>query len=257
MLKSIKQITIFGSRGQMGRLFFKKAKNSGYLVYGFDLPLNLQDIEDALSRSDLILLCVPIKSLTNVLKEISFYLHSSQILMDICSVKVLPLQMMEESFSGPVVGSHPLFGPDLKDDFRKIALCPGKISESEMELVYTFWQDLGFDPFIVSAVEHDKAMAYIQGLNFITNLTYFAYKAGQKEIEQFITPSFQRRMDSAYKMLVKDFRLFADLFEKNPYSGESVRQFKSYLNLAAAGDLEVLAEKAWWWWRNIKIKGGP
>ena len=50
-------------------------------------------------------------------------------------------------------------------------------------------------------------------------------------------------------MLTRDAELFSNLFEANPYSQESVRMFRSVLNVAAGGDIELLAERAAWWWR--------
>ena len=38
------------------------------------------------------------------------------ILCDVCSVKVNPLAQMLEAYDGPVVGTHPLFGPEPKPE---------------------------------------------------------------------------------------------------------------------------------------------
>ena len=93
-------------------------------------------------------------------------------------------------------------------------------------------------------------MARIQNMNFITNLTYFAMLAGEDDLLPFLTPSFRRRLHAAGKMLTEDARLFADLFEANTHSHEAVRQYRNMLNLAAAGDVDLLCRRAQWWWKD-------
>ena len=40
------------------------------------------------------------------------------------------------------------------------------------------------------------------------------------------------------------------LFEANPHSHEAVRQYRQMLNLAAAGDIDLLCRRAQWWWED-------
>ena len=48
-------------------------------------------------------------------------------------------------------------------------------------------------------------------------------------------------------MLTSDSAMFAGIFAANPMSQETVREFRAYLNVAAGGDIEVLAELAKGW----------
>lgn len=89
-------------------------------------------------------------------------------------------------------------------------------------------------------------MASIQGLNYITSLAYFAMLS-RKRNAPFLTPSFERRKEAARTMLTSDSAMFAGIFAANPMSQEAVREFRSYLNVAAGGDIEVLAELAKGW----------
>ncbi|MFP4657942.1 MAG: prephenate dehydrogenase/arogenate dehydrogenase family protein, partial [Desulfonatronovibrionaceae bacterium] len=160
--------------------------------------------------------------------------------------------------SGPIVGTHPLFGPDPDGQTPlRCAICPDASASAEdtaaLEKSFT---DAGIIPFRSEAHEHDRAMACIQGLNFVTSICYFASLPGDLDLSSFATPSFNRRFESARKMLTEDSELFTSLFEANPYSAESVRRFKSFLNLAAAGELNLLSDKAAWWWWNKDIQSG-
>ena len=59
-------------------------------------------------------------------------------------------------------------------------------------------------------------------------------------------------MDSARKMLMEDGALFEWLFEANPLSQETVRRYRSFLNVAAGGDINVLVQRAQWWWKKVQ-----
>ena len=61
---------------------------------------------------------------------------------------------------------------------------------------------------------------------------------------------FRRRLRAAEKMLTEDGTMFTGLFEANPYSHEAVRQYRKMLNVAAAGDIELLCRRAQWWWKK-------
>ncbi|MFW6054977.1 MAG: prephenate dehydrogenase/arogenate dehydrogenase family protein [Thermodesulfobacteriota bacterium] len=254
--KRIKTITIIGARGGMGRSFRERLVRSGCRVKAMDRPLPEASLLQANLDSDLVLLAVPIKSMQEVLQKVRRHLPAKSILADICSVKIRPLQLMLGSHSGPVVGLHPLFGPDA-DISRplKVALVPGRERQAKNE-VRDLLGFMGLRPFETSAEEHDQAMALIQGLNFVTTVSYLSAASESPGLEKFLTPSFERRLQAARKMLTEDGELFQDLFEVNPFSQDAVRSYRSYLNLAAAGELDLLNDKACWWWSRGKGEGG-
>jgi shikimate kinase len=170
------------------------------------------------------------------------------VLVDIASVKIQPMAQMQKAYAGPVVGTHPLFGPDTTGDLR-VAVCPGaQAGEEDIRLVEELFVRIGCAPFRTTAQEHDEAVAYIQGLNFVTSAAYFATLADHPEFLPFLTPSFQRRREAAATMLTDGGPLFEALFEANPASQDAVRSYRAFLNLAAGGDLSLLRERALWWW---------
>lgn len=256
MIKEIKNIFIIGNKGAMGTFFEKRFKDIQEIsVLGMDQPIDKNLMRSCLETAHMILLCIPIGAMYEITSLIAECTSNLPILVDICSVKVKPMDIMLRKYTGPVVGTHPLFGPNPHKDLPlKMAMIRGRGNE-EFDLVNQFFEKLGFVTFECTAKEHDYAMAYIQGLNFVTTLSYFASCAGDESILKFITPSFERRIEAASKMLTEDANLFQTLFESNPFSHEAVKRFRSFLNLASAGDLELLVQKAWWWW-NENHKGG-
>lgn len=253
---SISKITIVGGLGAMGGFFRKRLSQASVTSYILDRPILHNEAAKYLSDCQAVLLTVPTQALEEVMRAIVPLLPEKVILMDISSVKIKPMQKMLQGFSGPVVGTHPLFGPDPdKNISLKIATVPGR-KRKAFDQVVAFLEDIGLQPFETTAEEHDRAMAYIQGLNFVSTLSYLASTCQNHQIEKFLTPSFHRRLEAARKMLTEDAEMFQNLFEDNPYSHDAVRQYRSFLNLAAAGELDLLVEKASWWWWTSTNQGG-
>ncbi len=250
----IQNMLIVGHLGRMGSFFQRKFKSLGLNVRGIDLDLQDNEHESYCQDTDLVLLCVPVAAMKNVLLSLGPHLPKHCIVTDITSVKVVALEHMQKYWSGPVVGTHPLFGPKPpKGSDLPVAIVPAMrefepTSEEQVIIVEKLFESLGCRTFRCTATKHDKAMAAIQNLNFITSLAYFATLAQDEDLLPFITPSFKRRQDAAQKMLTEDAKLFEGLFNANPHSHEYVRKYRSFLNIAAGGDIELLSARAAWWW---------
>lgn len=252
---TIHKVSLIGAQGGMGQLLSRFMRHCKIMVFKYDRPLGSDQAAVDLAQSDLVLLAVPIGALPEVLQTICPLISSSTLLADICSVKERPLRLMLSSHSGPVVGTHPLFGPQPQSQTElKVAVVPGR-DDRACTRMHAFFRYLGFKPFATSAQIHDQAMAKIQSLNFVTTISYLAAVAQDQEVMDFITPSFQRRLQAAQKMLTEDGDLFQTLFEANPYSQDAVRHFRRFLNLAAAGELDLLQDMAAWWWRDDNSGG--
>ncbi len=259
----ISRIAVIGSRGEMGSLFMASCLEAGMDAAGLDKPLTDDDLADFIPGRDLVLLCVPMSVFPQVLRQVVPHLDGLQILADVCSVKANPIRRMLAAYKGPVVGTHPLFGGNMPaPEDRRVALCPGidpvqpmddnaaQNTKKSLDAVAGFMQELKFIPFETTAREHDIALGYIQGLNFVTTVSYLSATARQPNISRFVTPSFKRRLEAAQKMLNNDAEMFESMFETNPYSLDCVRQFRSHLNVAAGGDIDLLVQRAGWWWRE-------
>ena len=250
-------VLIVGHRGRMGAMLLERAQQCGLdNVRGVDQPLEDDALASACAGVALAVLCVPVLVFEQVLEKICPHLPATCVLADITSVKERPVQLMKQLWHGPVVGTHPLFGPtpDWEGDLPvTITLPDGPADTTPPEavaLVEDFCRQLGFRPFRATPQEHDEAMARIQNMNFITNVAYFAMLAGRDDLLPYLTPSFRRRQEAARKMLTEDAAMFSALFEANGHSQEATRQFSRMLNLAAAGDVDLLCKRAQWWWEE-------
>lgn len=250
------KIIIAGSTGRMGAMLMQKGCEAGFNMIGLDRPFEESDIKKACENADLVILCVPARNLANIIKKFVSHMDKKTILADITSVKELPMRKMRDLWDGQIVGTHPLFGPKnaAGADLPVAITKDGRTSQKSVDLVDNFFKKIGCRVFETTPQQHDQAMARIQNMNFITELAYFAVLANQEELLPFLTPSFERRKQSAAKLLNEDAEMFAGLFEANPHSHEAVRQYRQMLNLAASGDIELLCKRAQWWWNSPKIK---
>jgi len=249
---NIRKIAIVGANGQMGSRFAADFLSLGATVARLDLPYSEDEARNALHGCDLLLLCIPVTAMNDALDALVPHLSTPAILCDVGSVKVHPLKAMTDRYDGPVVGTHPLFGPVVPEGFEpRVAVIPGRDSDAKAaDMVAALFTECGYECFSSTPEEHDRAMAFIQGLNHTTTAAFLAAARDMDGIEKFVTPSFQRRLDAAAKMFTKDLELFETISEANPYLQEVSRKFMSYLSLAAGGDLDLLADRAQWWWRD-------
>lgn len=254
--QGIATLTVVGAAGKMGRLIVSRCRKAGLACFELGDPLDMDTAVRALPKSDLLLLAVPAQAVATVLAALAPLIPKGCIVADVCSVKVRPLEEMMALHAGPVVGTHPLFGPKPPEgEALRVAVCPGR-GEAAPQQVEALLQTLGFTPFRAGAHEHDRAMAFVQGLNFVTTVAYLATQAAHDEFSRFLTPSFTRRLDAAKKLILEDAGLFRAIFEANPYSLEAVRTYRNFLNVAAGGDVDLLVERAQRWW-NLEKKDTP
>lgn len=248
-------VAIIGAAGAMGGMLAERAEGAGFTVRRLDKPLAEADLAGSVPDAEIVLLSVPAEAVHEAAAAAARHMSGDQLLADVCSVKVRPVEAMLDAYTGPVAGTHPMFGPEPGEGPLKVAVTEGRGKDS-ITRAAGFMQKLGFEPFETGAEEHDRSAAFIQGLNFVTTVSYLATLSHRPEALDFVTPSFRRRLEAARKMLTQDKDMFCALFEANPYAQEAVRAFRGMLNLAAGGDVDLLAERARWWWREDDTDGG-
>jgi prephenate dehydrogenase len=122
---------------------------------------------EAIEGSDSVLLCVPLENLEAVLEEIGSHVRSGQVVMDICSIKEIPVNLLHKYVSkGIVLGSHQMFGPGAKSiKGQNFVLTPIKDEEMEFALKFGAWlEGKGARVVIISPRDHDELMSVVLGL---------------------------------------------------------------------------------------------
>ena len=260
-------ICIIGASGQMGTLFKTLWAGKFKELRPLDLEegrsrLTEEQIKNTIPGSDIVIFSVPIKKLKEVVTSVASYLPANCVITDFSSVKMIPMEVLERNCLVPVVGAHPLFGAESMENIqpnhqgldshlpqatsaqeKRVAIVPGKRAEpSHISLIEDLFRQAGCSTFICSANEHDRAMATIQGLNFISNLAYFSTSADLPDLDRFITPSFQRRLNAAKSMLTDDAELFMNIARHTPQLREALQDYTHALEKAIELDDEAVME---------------
>ena len=249
-------LAILGAGGGMGRLFARQARLAGAKVLPFNREpakgcLPLASAADYLPQSQIILSCLPEAALTETLNRLGPGLRPDQILTDITSLKGPAMRIMAEAHPGPVVGTHPLFGPEPAPDDLTVAVTPGhKADEEHIRLIEGLYTAFGCRVFRTTPQEHDRGAAFVQGLNFISSAAYLASLAERADLLPFLTPSFRRRLEGARKLLIEDGDMFQGFTSANPMTKDAVHTFRLFLDLAESGGLPDVLRRARWWYET-------
>lgn len=121
----------------------------------------------AISMADVVLISVPIDSFEETVEEMSRHVQPGQIVIDISSIKVRPVELMHKYIAkGLVLGAHPMFGPGAVDLTNKnIVLTPTNDKEIDLaQHIETHLNGKGARVSQMSPGEHDELMAIILGL---------------------------------------------------------------------------------------------
>ena len=156
LLKDGKEVIITG-RNQRKLLDTKRQ-------LGVDVATNVE----AAKSADVILLSVPIDNLEDVVEQLSPYIRPGQVIIDITSIKVLPVEIMHKHIkAGLTLGVHPVFGPGAKDiTNQNFVLTPTNEGERVLaQKIGRYLEAKGARATLMTPQEHDEMMAVILGLS--------------------------------------------------------------------------------------------
>ncbi len=172
------RIAILGA-GKMGLWFAKFFHEEGHTVVVADrkkekltkikheLDVETADFSKAVENSDRVLICVSIDAFEEIVKKISPKVHDGQIVMDICSIKEVPVKIMHKYLKESLVlGMHPVFGPGSTTIKNKaIVLTPTNSQEEALAEDFRKWlESKKARVFVMSPQKHDQLMSVVLGL---------------------------------------------------------------------------------------------
>ena len=137
------------------------------------------------------------------------------ILVDLASVKNGPLQAMLAAHDGPVLGLHPMFGPDSGNTAKQVVVwCDGRKPEAYQWFLEQI-QVWGARLHRISAVEHDQNMAFIQALRHFATFAYGLHLAEENvQLEQLLalsSPIYRLELAMVGRLFAQDPQLYADI----------------------------------------------
>ncbi|KJG55290.1 bifunctional chorismate mutase/prephenate dehydrogenase [Photobacterium kishitanii] len=223
----LRPIVIVGGHGQLGQLFQRMFELSGYQVriLGRD---DWHRADEILHDAGMVVVSVPIHMTEAIIAKLD-QLPSDCILTDLTSVKSGPLQAMLEVHQGPVVGLHPMFGPNIPSLAKQVIVyTDGRNPESYQWLLEQF-QIWGASLNRISAIEHDQGMTLIQALRHFTSFVYGVHLAEEDpQIEQLMSlssPIYRLELAMVGRLFAQDAQLYADIIMSAPQNLAMIKRF--------------------------------
>lgn len=204
-----------------------RSKESGEAGHG----ASFAPISEVLARP------IIIPSIPSQYFEDFFTSHRDQVnpealVTDVCSVKVKPLAVLEAVLPSTcgIIGTHPLFGP------ASIAANGGitglrcvvsnvRSSDNQYETLKNLISEtLGLQVLERTPEEHDREMAYVQGLSHYIARVMDAMDIPESELS---TLAYDDLLDMKKVQAQDSWDLFESIMHENPFAQEVNQQFKA------------------------------
>ncbi|WP_341659743.1 bifunctional chorismate mutase/prephenate dehydrogenase [Vibrio sp.] len=220
-------VVIVGGQGKLGRLFGKMFKLSGYQVevIGRD---DWDQADGILATAGLVVVTVPIDLTLTVISKLS-NLPQNCILCDLTSIKAKPLQAMLDIHQGPVVGLHPMFGPDVPSLAKQVIVyCNGR-GEVEYQWLLKQFSIWGVSLRDMDASEHDHGMTFIQALRHFTSFAYGLHLSRENpSIDKLLalsSPIYRLELAMVGRLFGQDPNLYADIIFSSDDNIQMIKRF--------------------------------
>ncbi len=258
------RIAILGA-GKMGVWFAKFFLEEGYSVVIADrkqekltklkekLEIETADFAEAVKNADKVLVSVSIRAFEEIVKKISPAVRDGQVVMDICSIKDIPVQTMHKHLKrGLILGMHPVFGPGSSTiENKAFVLTPTNSQEAKFAEEFKKWLETKkARVFVMSPEKHDQLMSIVLGLPHFLGLV-----ACDTLLEQHNYPETKDVAGTTYRMLftlaevaaLENSELFASLQLNLPELDKIERSFiekaNEWLTLIKQKDRAAIASK--------------
>ena len=222
----MKKVGIIG-HGRFGEILHDLLSNK-FEVLAYDCKKNEKNnlkyhkLEEVLDCF-LVFVAVPIRSFENSIKEISKYKLYNTTIVDVCSVKSFPVEIMEKYLPDHVgiIGTHPHFGPDSYTPFRelKATICVIRDKYNRQTELKEFFESLSIRTIEMTPDQHDRMAASSQGItHFIGRVLN---EAGVRSTD-INTLGFNELLGVIEQTCNDSWDLFKDLQKYNPYTTEMI-----------------------------------
>ncbi|MBK4765256.1 MAG: bifunctional chorismate mutase/prephenate dehydrogenase [Pantoea sp. Brub] len=232
IFSTIRSIVIIGGNGHMGRLFKKMLTLSGYNIKIIEKD-GWQNANALLNNACMVIVSVPICVFKKVIAKLP-PLPEDCILVDLLSVKKLPLEVMLNVHKGPVLGLHPMFGPDCTSLVKQtIICCHGRKPEAYKWFIQQiqFW---GVRIYYTNAIKHDKNMGVIQALRHLTTFLYGLHLAEENinlnDLSYLSSPIHRIELSIVGRLFSQKPQLCADIIMSSKNNINLIKRYHQRLN---------------------------
>lgn len=214
-----KHILYIGGEGGMGRLYRSFTERSGHRVSSIDKG-NWYQLEALAPTVDMVIVTVPIHATLQVIDRVAGKLRPDAILADFTSTKGPSLERMLALHAGPVVGLHPMHGPDVPNLTKQLmVVCPGRDAEAAGWYVEQcrLW---GMQVVDADPRQHDHVMDLVQGLRHFVALLHGSFMKDRElrpeDMLRYSSPIYRGELMMTGRIFAQSAELYADIVFSSP-----------------------------------------
>src|SRR5699024_9204822 len=191
---------------------------TGHIVYKIDKH-NWYKLEEISPKLDLAIVSVPINKTRQVIERLGPKLTEDTILADFTSNKVEPLKTMQRVHAGPVIGMHPMHGPDVHNLSKQLMVyCPAQQAQ-EGEWIKEQCRLWGMRVIKADAKKHDHVMNLVQGLRHFVALLHGSfmktYDLKPAAMLDYSSPIYRSELMMTGRIFAQSAELYADIVFAN------------------------------------------
>ncbi|MDT9587619.1 MAG: bifunctional chorismate mutase/prephenate dehydrogenase [Candidatus Arsenophonus melophagi] len=206
-------IIIVGGEDQIGKLFSQLFTLHGYEVHRVSED-DWDTSHNVWTHAAVVIISVPIHSMEAVIHKLP-RLSKNTLLMDISSIKQVPLKAMLSVHKGPVVSLHPIFDPHINNFAKQVVIyCEGRKPKAYKWLLEQL-TIFGVQLYKMNAVEHDKYMGFIHALHYFITFSYGKYLSEQKvdlqKLSTLSSPIYRLELAMMGRLFAQDPQLYIDI----------------------------------------------
>jgi chorismate mutase/prephenate dehydrogenase len=207
-------IVIVGGDGQLGRCYGRFFAASGHTVRVLETG-DWDQVDNLVDGAEAVVVSVPIRATTAVINQLAPHLAADTLLVDFTSHKAAPLQAMLTAHGGPVLGLHPMHGPDVANLSKQLIIaCPGRDPGAAQWLLDQFhlW---GLRVRELDPARHDRIMHQVQGLRHFVALLHGSFMRASglapEDILALSSPIYRAELMMTGRIFAQDAELYADI----------------------------------------------
>lgn len=250
LTKGGRRVVIIGGNGGMGRIFSEYFRASGYEVVAFG-HRGWDKAQEYFKGASIIMITVPIDITEDVIKKASPYLTKDMILCDLTSVKAPITDAMLKWHRGPVIGLHPMFGPDVPNLVKQVIVTCSVRDPDKTAFLSEQFRLWGANVIECDPREHDKAMGIIQALRHFTTYAYGVFLSqihpDLKQVMELSSPIYRLELMMVGRLFAQDPRLYADIIMSSERNLNLIQKYvqalKPELDLVLSRDTEEFTRR--------------
>ena len=205
----------------------------GFAIKTYDLtpPHTFTGVEIAdlttVLKEEVIFIAVPIRHFESVIQNIASKLSEQALVIDVCSVKKYPTEVMKKILPEQVsiIATHPMFGPDSYSSNNRLKMMMDNTRDHHNQ--FSFWKqfftDQGIQVMEMSPDQHDKLAAKTQGVTHFLGRMLKEYGISKTVID---TQGFRDLLDLVDQTCNDTWELYTDLQLYNPYTKDMIKNVK-------------------------------